>query len=384
MRAYGWRTRNDVLRGVLIGIGFGISISLIESGGTKMFPSLHTFIRNSIFGVLITTMARGAETLLSRRIERSAYPTVIRSVIYAVAGWLGYLVSLAIMAITPLGIDSDEFDLTYHLIYSVVAVAVITICLGFVIHYNRQRNDRLKAIEFAEKELEIAREMQQRLLPPPLIEQDGFRVAARTQPAHIVGGDFYDVVRLGDGSHGVIIADVSGKGIAASLLMASCKAMIPLLATNGGVADVMHALNERLCEQLGRREFVAMLFARFDSSTGALEIVNAGMPDPYVISNAISDTAPRAIGVTGDRFPLGVRRETRYNTAHGSLARGERLLMFSDGFPEAMVGDDAVGYDKVESMLAGFQSVDALIASLAAIPGVRIDDDLTVMTLERR
>lgn len=380
MRAYGWRTRNDVLRGVLIGIGFGVSISLIESGGTKMFPPLHTFIRNSIFGVVIIMIARGAETLLSRRIEQSSYPTIVRSVIYAVAGWAGYFAGLAIMAVTPLGIASDEFDLTYHLIYSLAASAVITVCLGFVIHYNRQRNDRLKAIEFAEKELEIAREMQQRLLPPPLIEQDGFRVAARTQPARIVGGDFYDVVRLGDGSHGVIIADVSGKGIAASLLMASCKAMIPLLATNGGVADVMHALNERLCEQLGRREFVAMLFARFDSNSGALEIVNAGMPDPYVIGN----NTPRAITVTGERFPLGVRRETRYDAAHASLARGERLLMFSDGFPEAMVGEDAVGYDRMESMLGGFQSVDALIASLAAIPGVRIDDDLTVMTLERR
>jgi Stage II sporulation protein E (SpoIIE) len=380
MRAYGWRTRNDVLRGVLIGIGFGVSISLIESGGTKMFPPLHTFVRNAIFGVVIVTLARGLETLLSKRIERSAYPTIIRSVIYAFAGWLGYFGGLAIMAATPLGIASDEFDLTYHLIYSLGASAVITVCLGFVIHHNRQRNDRLKAIEFAEKELQIAREMQQRLLPPPLIEQDGFRVAARTQPAHIVGGDFYDVVRLGDGSHGVIIADVSGKGIAASLLMASCKAMIPLLATNGGVAEVMHALNERLCEQLGRREFVAMLFARFDSTTGALEIVNAGMPDPYVIGN----DAPRALTVTGERFPLGIRRETRYDTAHASLARGERLLMFSDGFPEAMVGEEAVGYDKVESMLGGFQSVDALITSLAAIPGVRIDDDLTVMTLERR
>lgn len=380
MRAYGWRTRNDVLRGVLIGIGFGVSISLIESGGTKTFPPLHTFVRNSIFGVVIIMIARGAETLLSRRIEQSKYPTIVRSVIYAVAGWAGYFAGLAIMAATPLGIASDEFDLTYHLAYSLSAAAVITVCLGFVIHHNRQRNDRLKAIEFAEKELQIAREMQQRLLPPPLIEQDGFRVAARTQPARIVGGDFYDVVRLGDGSHGVIIADVSGKGIAASLLMASCKAMIPLLATNGGVADVMHALNERLCEQLARREFVAMLFARFDSNSGALEIVNAGMPDPYVIGNG----APRAVTVTGERFPLGVRRETRYDAAHASLARGERLLMFSDGFPEAMVGEDAVGYDKMESMLGGFQSVDALIASLAAIPGVRIDDDLTVMTLERR
>src|SRR6185369_6530877 len=132
--------------------------------------------------------------------------------------------------------------------------AVIALGIGFIIHHNQRRNDRLKAIEFAEKELVIAREMQQRLLPPPLIEHDGFRITARTQPAHIVGGDFYDVIRLGDGALGVVIADVSGKGLGASLLMASCKAMIPLLAANGSVAEVMQALNAKLCEQLAKRE----------------------------------------------------------------------------------------------------------------------------------
>jgi serine phosphatase RsbU (regulator of sigma subunit) len=377
---YGWRDRNDVWRGILIGIGFGVSISLIESGGTKVFPPLHTFIRNSIFGIVIIMLARGGETLFSRRIERSRYPTVFRTVIYAFGGWLGYFLGLAIMAMIGLGIARDEFDLTYHLYYSLVAVAVITISLGFVIHYNRQRNDRLKAIEFAEKELEIAREMQLRLLPPPLIEHDGFRVAARTQPARIVGGDFYDVLRLADGTHGVIIADVSGKGIAASLLMASCKAMIPLLATTSSVTEVMRALNASLCEQLGRREFVAMLFARFDSATGELEIVNAGMPDPYIIGSG----APRAITFTGERFPLGVRANTHYEPSRATLQHGEQLLLFSDGLPEAMVGEDAVGYERVETMLHQFDTVDELIHSLTSIPGVRIDDDLTVMTLERR
>jgi hypothetical protein len=379
MRAYGWRTRNDVLRGVLLGIGFGVSISLLESGGTKEFPPLHTFIRNSIFGIVIMALARGGETLLSSRIERSRNPVTFRIVIYTLAGWLGYFAGLGILAVTPLGVDRDEFNLTYHFFYSLFASATIAIVVGFIIHYNRRRNDRLKAIEFAEKELEIAREMQQRLLPPPLIEHDGYRITARTQPARIVGGDFYDVLRLGDGSLGVVIADVSGKGIGASFLMASCKAMIPLLAATGGVGDVMRALNANLCEQLGKREFVAMLFARFDSATGELEIVNAGMPDPYILGNV----TPRSIDFGGDRFPLGVRRESRYESSRASLARGERLLMFSDGFPEAMVGEEAVGYERMESMLRAAQSIDELIVKLTSIPNVRIDDDLTVMTLER-
>lgn len=381
MQTYGWRNWNDALREVLIGIGVGVAISLIESGGTREFPPAHTFIRNAILGVLIMIFTRGGETVFSRRIAGSAYPTTIRTLIYMFGGWLGYLAGLGVLFLTTKsGLDRDEFRFSYHFIYSLLACACLSLCIGFVIHHNRRRNDRLKAIEFAEKELEIAREMQQRLLPPPLIEQDGFRVTARAKPARIVGGDFYDVVRLADGSHGLIIADVSGKGIAASLLMASCKAMIPLLAANGSVTDVMQSLNASLCEQLARREFVAMLFARFDSATGELEIVNAGMPDPYILGTG----APRAIAFSGERFPLGVRRETRYEPSRANLAPGERLLLFSDGLPEAMVGDDAVGYDRVEAMLHRIDTVDELIDSLVAIPGVRVDDDLTVMTLERR
>ena len=74
--------------------------------------------------------------------------------------------------------------------------------------------------------------MQQRLLPPPEIDANGFHVSARTEAAHIIGGDFYDVMRLYDGSLAVIVADVSGKGMAASLIMASCKAAVSLLATS--------------------------------------------------------------------------------------------------------------------------------------------------------
>jgi serine phosphatase RsbU (regulator of sigma subunit) len=379
MRTYGWRSWRDALRELLIGATVGVAISLIESGGTREFPPLHTFIRNIIFGVVILACARGAETLLSRVIERSRWPLTLRTVLYTVAGSLGYFAGLAVVAVT-IGADRGELDLSYHFFYSIVACAAISIAIGLTLHANRRRNERMRQIEFAEKELEIARDMQRRLLPPPLIEAHGWRVTARTRPAHIVGGDFYDVVRFAGGAIGIVIADVSGKGIAASLLMASCKAMIPLLAAGGDVAALMHALNAALCEQLGRREFVAMLCARFDAASGELEIVNAGMPDPYILDGA----TVRAIPFTGDRFPLGIRATTRYAPARAALRDGERLLMLSDGFPEAMAHGDAIGYERVEAMLRGFRGIDELLAQVSAIDGVRIDDDLTVVTLERR
>src|SRR6185369_7881877 len=110
MRTYGWRTRNDALREMLfIGVGAGIAISLIESGGTREFPPPHTFVRNAIIGVIILTMTRGSETLFSRHIEHSTRPVTLRVVISMLTGWLGYFTSLGVLALTPLGIGDDEF-----------------------------------------------------------------------------------------------------------------------------------------------------------------------------------------------------------------------------------------------------------------------------------
>src|SRR5678815_3024556 len=84
----------------------------------------------------------------------------------------------------------------------------------------RESVERVKEGEFAQKELQIAREIQQCLLPPPEVEGDGWRVSARNVPAYFVAGDFYDVFRLTDGAVGVVVADVAGKGLGASLVMA--------------------------------------------------------------------------------------------------------------------------------------------------------------------
>jgi serine phosphatase RsbU (regulator of sigma subunit) len=220
--------------------------------------------------------------------------------------------------------------------------------------------------------------MQNRLLAPPLVERDGIRVTSRMEAAHIVGGDFYDVLRLADGESAVIAADVSGKGIAASLIMASCKAMIPFLASSGTAADVLQALNASLCEQLQKREFVAMVFVRFDPRTGRAEIANAGMPDPLVTGNG--SVHPVVCG--GDRLPLGAMRSARYEATAITLGPGQRLVIFSDGLPEAHVEGTPIGYERIEEIAARAPSVAAIIEEVRAIPGVAIEDDVTVVALE--
>lgn len=377
MRGYGWRTWSDAGREALIAVAIGIVYSIIESAGRNEFPDTHTLVRNMILVTATMLIVRLIETMLSWAIEQSRYPTVFRVVIYAFGGWLGYTVGLLIVA-ALMGIDRNDTDIHgYHFFYALGVTGSLSVLIGFVIHHNRKRNDRLRAREFAEKELEIARTMQRRLLPPEQIEHDGFRVSARMEPARIVGGDFYDVVPLNDGSFAILIADVSGKGMAASLVMASCKAMIPFLASTGTATEVMTALNERLCAQLEKREFVAMLFARFDPKSGALDVVNAGMPEPLLLH---ANGATETLAFRGDRLPLGARKASAYQATPATLARGERLVAFSDGLPEATTDGAPIGYERVETMVKSMTSIDALLEQAKR---ATIEDDVTVLVVER-
>lgn len=363
-RTYGWRSWQDAAREAVIALGVGVLASLVHEGG----PSPATAGRAALVSVAVVLTARGLETALSWAIEQSRIPLFFRLVLYVLGGGIACFLAA--------GMDFDLLD-------SAAVALLAALLIGFVLHHNRKRYDRLRASierlkehEFAEKELEIARAMQTRLLAPPLVERNGLRVTARTHAAHIVGGDFYDVVRLGEHESAVIAADVSGKGIAASLIMASCKAMIPFLAASGGAADVMLALNAQLCDQLQRREFVAMVFVRIDHRTGRAEIVNAGMPEPL----RIRDGRAQPIAFTGDRLPLGAMRGARYEPAVLDLAQGERLLLFSDGLPEAQVNGAPLGYERVEELAAAAPNLDALLERLR---DVQIDDDLTVVNIER-
>lgn len=362
-QGYGWRTWQDALRESLIAITIGMLLALFEN----RHASPGALLRGALIALSIVLAARSLETAMSWAIEQSNFPTFFRGLLYVLGGGVALFLTG--------GIQLDLID-------SAIAALLVAGTVAFILHHNRKRTDRLrtsierlKEHEFAEKELQIAREMQTRLLPPALVERDGFRVTARTHAAHIVGGDFYDVLGLPDGQSAIIAADVSGKGIAASLIMASCKAMIPFLATSGSAAEVMNALNARLAEQLQRREFVAMVFVRFDAKSGSAEVVNAGMPDPL-----LGDTP---VVCTGERLPLGAMRGTRYTATNITLAPGERLLLLSDGLCEATVDGSPIGEERVAEIAARETDLDALISGVHAIPGVQIDDDATVVSIER-
>jgi serine phosphatase RsbU (regulator of sigma subunit) len=213
----------------------------------------------------------------------------------------------------------------------------------------RLQLEKLVAQELGRRELEMARDVQRRLLPPSEVVGPGWEVAARCLPARVVAGDFYDVLRHTDGSVDVVVADVAGKGFAASLIMASVKAMLPFVTAETGVAESLVQLNARLAVELGRGEFVALTLARYRPSERLVELANAGAPDPYLMRHG---HPPQPLSVPGPRLPLGVREQVAYASRTVEVAADDRLLLLTDGLPEARdTAGEPMGYEALESML---------------------------------
>jgi sigma-B regulation protein RsbU (phosphoserine phosphatase) len=214
----------------------------------------------------------------------------------------------------------------------------------------RLQLEKLVAAELGRRELEMARDVQRRLLPPSELEGPGWQVAGRCLPARVVAGDFYDVLRRPDGSVDLVVADVAGKGFAASLIMASVKAMLPFVTAEGGVAESLAQLNQRLALELGRGEFVALTLARYNPTERRVELSNAGAPDPYLLR---SGQPPLPLSVPGPRLPLGIRQEVAYASRKVEVSADDRLLLLTDGLPEALdATGEPLGYEALESMLS--------------------------------
>ena len=343
-------------------------------------------------GILIYAACHALDIAIGDRVRRwKILPDAAVGVpLYFIGGILGFLattVLLQVAGLMPFRLSPTDLKLSLAISGG---VSIFIGLLFYSFHVLRGRLEesvaRIKEQEFAEKELELARSIQSRLLPPEEISGDGFRVAARNLPARFVAGDFYDVFRHSDGSLGLAVADVSGKGMGASLIMASVKAVLPLIAEGRGAAATLTELNRRLSRELAPREFVAMSYARFDPVRHDLEIANAGLPDPYVLRGG---AGPEALCAPGPRLPLGVRAQVEYEALAVRLPPASRLLLFTDGLPEALTpGGDPLGYEALAELLRGLdggppgEMLDRLFEAIRRSTRSTLEDDWTALLLE--
>ncbi len=368
---------------ILIGLGVVFLVLLGESARLTAGTVAYGALIGSFAYVVCLLLGASCGGWIGR--IRIVSQRVARSVLYFVGGALGWLV--ATLAANAVGLvhvpmTAESLRLTLPVAGAITLIAGLSLYTYSLLRDRLEQSvSRLKEAEFAEKELELARSIQQRILPPTEISGDGYRIAAGNLPARFVAGDFYDVFRLPDGSVGIVVADVAGKGVGASLIMATVKTALPFLAAERSVAETLREGNRRLRLRLESREFVALAYARYDPKTGAFELANAGLPDPYRVG---ANGSAKAISVPGPRFPLGVRGEVDYESVGGVLAPGERLLLLTDGLPEAPTASgDPLGYERFEALLPRAATPEALFEAVRSATGPILADDWTVLVLER-
>ena len=190
--------------------------------------------------------------------------------------------------------------------------------------------------ERANREMEIAREVQERLFPQEMPAIAGATLAGHCRPALGVGGDYYDLIHLADGRLGLAIGDVSGKGISAALLMASLRASLRGVSLDSprNFAELMHKVNVLVYEASASNRYATFFFAAYDPRTRKLECVNAGHNPPVILRKG------EVIRLEAGGPVVGLLPLAPYTEQTLTLQPGDLLLLYTDGISEAMTHDD--------------------------------------------
>ncbi len=245
----------------------------------------------------------------------------------------------------------------------------------------------LRERERIEQEYQTARRIQEALLPKSVPTLAGWRLATLYQPAREVGGDFYDFIPLADGRLGIVLGDVTDKGMPAALVMATTRSMLRAVATQSAQTpgQALAQVNELLCPDLPASMFVTCFYAILDPVAGALRFANAGQDLPYLRGTDGSVSELRARGM-----PLGLMPGMQYDEHDATMQPGDYLLLYSDGLVEAHNPDRAMfGFPRLMRLLSEQDQSSPLIVfllqHLAEFTGAdwEQEDDITLVALYR-
>lgn len=237
------------------------------------------------------------------------------------------------------------------------------------------------------QELSIAARMQQSILPRQWPDDPRYSLWGTMRPAREIGGDFYDHFPLPDDWLGLVVADVSGKGIPAGLFGMVSKTLMRSAAMRdeSSIGEMMAKVNDGLAEDNENCMFVTLFYARLDPCSGRLELVNAGHPSPLLIhADGTVGELPLTRGMA-----LGAMEGLDYASAAIQLSRGDTLLMFSDGITEAMSeGHEEFGVARLTQLFRDkppadpHEAVEQVLAAVDAFAsGVEQADDITCVAL---
>jgi len=236
-------------------------------------------------------------------------------------------------------------------------------------------------------ELEDAREIQLSMLPVESPALDWVDFASVSLPASEVGGDYFDYFELSGSRLAIVIGDVAGHGVASGLVLSGVRSSLHLLKQELGTpVEVLRKLDDMLRQTVGGRNFVTFQIAVLDPQRGRITVANAGHPPLFLVS-----ASGRMSRLGGNSLPLGTRLASEYVEQEEPLAKGDTLLLFSDGAPEVrdLHGTD-FGEGRLRAELArvgladGARRVrDSLLNALSRFKGdVEQEDDLTLVVVK--
>jgi phosphoserine phosphatase RsbU/P len=238
-------------------------------------------------------------------------------------------------------------------------------------------------------DLEIARDIQQAMLPSGLYTAAGVETVGLSRPANTVGGDFYDILPLDDGRLVITLGDVAGKGSPAALLMALLLAMLRTLVDEKlEPADLITRLNLQVCRHAPGSRFITLFYAVFDPRTGSLTYVSAGHMPPLLLRG---DGGCERLSDGG--ISLGMFEQSTYTTGHVVIQAEDLFAVYSDGITEAEsqngVPFDEIGLEtalKVSQHDPNLSNIGAAVVRAVErhTDSHKFADDLTILLLRRR
>ena len=370
-----------------------VTFFLISLFFTRIF-SWRLVLHSVIFGPVIGSMIGFSCALIgepiSRRLEAIPKPfnTISQALTFFVVSLLA--ATLFFFLMVKLGFMagmSTKLLLTFLMIAAGIGVAV-TLVMTIYEHLNSELEksyEKIKEKELLEKELQLARQVQAGFLPLQDIRIHGFEVSTFFRPAKEVGGDYFDFITVKNGV-GIAIADVSGKGVPASLVMTNLHATLHALAEDYSPTELLNRINKSILKNTAPRIFVTFFYGILDNSTGKLEYINAGHNPPLLIrqNGMVEELAQHSMG-------LGISPDARFQTGSVTLSSRDTLLLYTDGLTEAGIPHvKPWGEEKLKHFASTIfkESTDRMVELIIqkveeSVKGVQQTDDIALVLLKR-
>jgi len=256
----------------------------------------------------------------------------------------------------------------------------------------RTAHDQELQSKALEHDLAIASEIQSNLVPKRMLKVQGYDISAYYRPSKEVGGDYYDFIEVDDDNEGIIVADVSGKGVPGSLVMTMARAFIRMEAERGknpSPADTLMKANRMLAQDIKKGMFVTALYCILNKRTNEIRVASAGH-NPLVVWRAGSSNVelvnPNGIALGFDKGPVFERTVKEVSI---TLGHGDRIVAFTDGTVEAMnAANQEFGDERFYTLIRDLaprdsnQMLNLLVKALDEHKGhAPQSDDITIVTL---